>query len=272
MKPSSILPFIEPALREAGRTLLKYWPGKIAYDNSLQVREKVDGSLVTDADEASEQVVLSAISRYFPNDSIYSEEKTAKGENLSQRGSGFSWVVDPLDGTKSFVHGCNDFSILAARVFGGDPKFGVMYFPARSLFAYAEEGSGAVVNGISIKVSTRTKISDEKRVYLRHVKLGGSSDVPEWAYPQWMDSGMAFLSVANGDFDGLIIRMIHHQEWDLAAPLRIIKEAGGRVTDGDGHEVTIKCAPVNYQYLVASNGLIHDELLSLVKNFPPQTI
>lgn len=270
MKSSSILPFIEPAMREAGRMLLKYWPGNIAYDNSLKVKQKSDGSLVTEADEMSEEIVLGAIARYFPNDAIYSEERISKGEQQEEYHSIHTWVVDPLDGTKSFVDGRNDFSILAARVHKGDPKFGAMYFPARSLFAYGEEGIGSMVNGIPIKVSTRAEIYNDRRICVRNVRFNAEGTTPEWVYPQWMDSGMAFLSVANGDFEGLILRRVHHQEWDVAAPLRIMKEAGGTITDGEGRDITIRCAPVDYQYFIASNGLVHDKLLEIVKNLPPQ--
>ena len=76
---------------------------------------------------------------------------------------------------------------------------------------------------------------------------------------------MAFLNVARGDFDGIIIKLVHHQEWDLAAPTVMIQEAGGMLTDEHGAPIEFKKGPVQYKYLVASNGKVHSELLSLIK-------
>lgn len=267
---NKVLDKLEPAIREAGRVLVKHWPSKPLQTNELSVNKKVDGSLVTTADLASETILISAINQYFPDDTVFSEERTAAGDKVTQNKTGYTWIIDPLDGTRHFVEGRSDFSILVARALGGSVNTSVMHFPARSLYAQAIVGEGASANGVPLKVSTNDKILDAGRVYLRHVKLNDPTKIPSWIYAEPMDSGMAFLSVANGDFDGLIIRMNYHQEWDVAAPLLMIQEAGGRVSDGEGKEIKFNCAPVTYQYVVASNGKVHEELLRKIKEFPAQ--
>ena len=80
-----------------------------------------------------------------------------------------------------------------------------------------------------------------------------------------MDSGCAFLSVGRADFDGLVLKIVTHREWDLAAPAVVITESGGMVTDEHGRPITFNNTSMAYDYFVASNGLIHDRLLELIR-------
>jgi fructose-1,6-bisphosphatase/inositol monophosphatase family enzyme len=79
-----------------------------------------------------------------------------------------------------------------------------------------------------------------------------------------MDSGLALLKVANGELDGAIIRMTTHREWDLAAPMAVLREAGGRVSDQTGAEIPCGRGIVDFSYCIASNGLIHEELQAII--------
>jgi fructose-1,6-bisphosphatase/inositol monophosphatase family enzyme len=79
-----------------------------------------------------------------------------------------------------------------------------------------------------------------------------------------MDSGLALYKVAAGELEGAVIRMLTHKEWDIAAPIVAIKEAGGRVTDEHGRELAVGQGEIAFQYLVASNGSVHDDLLKLI--------
>jgi fructose-1,6-bisphosphatase/inositol monophosphatase family enzyme len=81
-----------------------------------------------------------------------------------------------------------------------------------------------------------------------------------------MDSGLALLKVANGDLDGAIIRMITHREWDIAAPIAVIRAAGGMVTDEHGGEIPCGRGGVDFNYLVVSNGRVHRELLGIINS------
>jgi fructose-1,6-bisphosphatase/inositol monophosphatase family enzyme len=79
-----------------------------------------------------------------------------------------------------------------------------------------------------------------------------------------MDSGLALALVASGELDGAIIRMLTHREWDIAAPMAVLREAGARVSDETGREVPLGVGGIGFSYLVVSNDLVHDQLLDVV--------
>jgi fructose-1,6-bisphosphatase/inositol monophosphatase family enzyme len=91
-------------------------------------------------------------------------------------------------------------------------------------------------------------------------------DVPPapYLYDRWLDSGLAFLTLCTGDFDGFILKIRTHREWDLAAPTLMVEESGGKVTDEHGAPIRFAENSMTYRYLVASNGVLHDELLALI--------
>jgi myo-inositol-1(or 4)-monophosphatase len=143
------------------------------------------------------------------------------------------------------------------------PTFGVMFFPARDLLVLGEQGRGATANGAPLAVSG-TETLQPGRVYIRNFE----SLRPEVASPM-MDSGLAFLKVANGELDGAIIRMTTHREWDLAAPMAIVREAGGRVSTELGTEIPCGRGEIDFQYVIASNGRLHKELQGIIPHERP---
>ena len=249
---------LEQLIRDAGTRLLQYWPGSSPKNraDTLSITQKQDGSFVTKADFESNEILISGLKKLFPNDGIFSEE-LARDENLSQANR--AWIIDPLDGTQSFIDGNDDFSILLGLCVGEKIVFGMMYFPARGLFARGFSTGGATLNGLLMKVSAVDSFR-ERAIYLRHIKL------PEQAYfyDKWMDSGMAFLNLCRGELDGIILKLVHHQEWDLAAPAVMIEESGGVISDEFGAPIRFKRSPVTTGYFVASNGKIHQRLLDLI--------
>ena len=248
---------LERLVRQAGAHVLRYWPGGAGNSRAeLEINKKVDGSLVTTADLESNEILIRGLHALFPQDSIYSEEIADEGTSDK---SSRVWIIDPLDGTKSFVDGNDDFSILLSLCVDEQIVFGAMYFPARNVYARAARGRGAALEGESLHVSSAAAFR-RRAIYLRHLPL--PADV--CFYDRWMDSGMAFLSLCRGELDGIVVRLIHHQEWDLAAPAVMIAESGGRVTDEHGNPVRFKTHPVDYGYFIASNGVIHSQLLQLL--------
>jgi len=244
-------------IEEAGALLRTLWPGRPgASAEGLGVQSKADGTLVSEADMRSNNLILGALRELFPEDAILSEE-TAPDVELLRR-SKRTWVVDPLDGTSSFLHGRDDFSILVALSELHVPTLGIMHFPARGLTVVGRRGAGALCNGAPMRVSRQVQ-AQAGRVYIRNFE----SKRPELACPM-MDSGLALLKVANGELDGAIIRMTTHREWDLAAPMAVLLEAGGRVSDQTGAQIRCGTGVLDFSYCVVSNGLIHQELLSLI--------
>ena len=250
---------IEKAMRRAGSALLSFWRPDEKNKDTLGVEKKSDGSLVTKADFASNEILVGALQSRFPNDGILSEEIPMEDtlRTLSR-----VWIIDPLDGTQSFVHGNDDFSILVALTVARHSELGYMYFPAREQFAIARKGSGAWLNAKEMRVSQHTSLR-EKSVYYRNFQPTS----PSLCFDKNMDSGCAFLMVASGVFDGLIIKIVSHREWDLAAPAVVVEESGGKVTNEFGEAVRFEPGKMNCRYFVASNGAAHEQLLGMI---PPE--
>lgn len=244
------------AIRAAGAKLMELWPGIVDSKESLAIEAKADGTLVSRADLLSNEMLLGAITRMFPGDTILSEESPINATELAN--SSRTWVVDPLDGTSSFLNGRDDFSILVALCEKSEPTFGVMFFPARQQLVIAKKGEGAFVNGHPLRVSKTTHVQPG-RIYIRNFECSR----PEVASPM-MDSGLAFLKVASGELDGAILRMKTHREWDIAAPMCVLLEAGGAVSDQTGSRIPCATGAINFEYFVASNCLIHKQLEGLI--------
>jgi fructose-1,6-bisphosphatase/inositol monophosphatase family enzyme len=243
-------------VRRAGDELLALWPGNAGVGQKLKASHKADGSVVTEADLRSNQILMSGIAGLFPTDAILSEESPFTPEDLQR--SRRTWVIDPLDGTRSFVQGDDDFSVLVALCVDFVPVYGIMFFPARQLFVTAHERAAALCNGVALAVS-RTQSLAPGRVYIRNFECRR----PEIASPM-MDSGLALLKVAQGELDGAIIRMTTHREWDIAAPAAIIRSAGGVVANETQLSIRFGTGRIDFQYLIASNGLIHKELQAVI--------
>lgn len=244
------------AVRHAGERLLALWPGNAGRTPALDVRTKEDGSLVSQADMESNAILLAALSELFPGDAILSEESPLQSGALVQCGR--TWIIDPLDGTTSFVQGRDDFSILVALVENGAPTFGVMFFPVRDILVEAEQGKPALCNGREICVSKANRL-EPGRVYLRNLER----EHPRLAAPM-MDSGLAFFQLACGELDGVVIRMTTHREWDIAAPMAVLFSAGGVASDEAGAPLRLLRTSLKDRCVIASNGIIHEQLQGLV--------
>lgn len=240
-------------VRTAGKRLLAHWQRNV---ECLQVSEKKDGSQVSQADFDSNHILIEGISSIYPNDVIFSEETTPDYEAI--RNARKTWIIDPLDGTASFLRGDDDFSILVASCVDLRPIYGIMFFPARDQMITGGEERVARSNGEVICVSHVSALSPES-VYIRNFESRESKYQCE---P--MDSGAALAAVAMGALEGAIIKMVTHRDWDVAAPTAVIRAAGGRVTNEAGGEITFGQAVPEYQYFVASNGFAHEALLALI--------
>jgi myo-inositol-1(or 4)-monophosphatase len=248
------------AVRKAGAVLLSKWPGNPANKNStLQQQTKSDGSIVTEADFASNTIIVEALQKYFPKDGILSEElpPDLKLQEMSR-----VWILDPLDGTCHFANGIDDFSILLGLAENGAGRFGIMYFPVRDKLAVGERGKQTMVNGEATRVSSSRAIRDGK-VYLRYCEFSAGNK--HLVSTDDLDSGAAQFALCTGELDGLVIKIKTHKEWDVAAPVVVMIGSGAKVTDERGEALRFNQGEVTFRYIVASNGLVHDELLRLVQ-------
>jgi Archaeal fructose-1,6-bisphosphatase and related enzymes of inositol monophosphatase family len=240
--------------REAGALLSRYFDGRIGFEL------KGDFDLVTEADRASERLVVERLTSHFPSHSIVAEEGSGH-ENSSE----YRWYVDPLDGTTNFAHGYPVFNVTLALERAGEMIAGVVYDPIRDEMFQAERGGGAWLNGQRIRVSGCKTLADtlsstgfpsRKRstninihfyyqlAMLTHgVRRGGSAAI-DLAY------------VACGRLDAFWEFGLN--PWDMAAGILLVSEAGGRVSDMTGNPVSLR-GP----HLLADNGLVHEEFLKL---------
>lgn len=245
-------------VRQAGSVLLSYWPGGTA-PGALQaeVVHKSDGSPVSKADLESNQVLLAGLTRLCPGDAVLSEECPADAERLAQARR--IWVVDPLDGTRAFLDGRDDFAVLLGLCSEHRPSVGIMHFPARRQELLASREHGCWLNGERVRVST-SQTCRAASVYIRNLEC----PVPALqAAP--MDSSVALLQVAQGVLDGAVLGMHTFGEWDIVAPTAAIEAAGGRVSDEDDRPLRCATGARPCRYFVASNGRCHEQLLRLIQ-------
>jgi myo-inositol-1(or 4)-monophosphatase len=239
---------------EAGALLLEY------LERPRDIAEKGRrADLVTDADRASEALILARLRRDFPNASILAEESGAHRGTSDER-----WIVDPLDGTTNFAHGYPMFCISIAYERAGRLIAGVVAAPAlRECFA-AELGAGARRNGIPARVSTIDSLSRALTCtgfhpadYERNAPSFGAVSRRAQAVRRDGAAALDLAFVACGRFDGFWEYDL--SPWDVAAGTLLVREAGGSVTSTDGEP-----AALDRRSILASNGHIHDELREAV--------
>lgn len=243
------------AAREAGAILDDY------ARKGFRVEHKDKLNLVTDADTHSEQAIVEAIGRAFPDHEILAEERGRAGGR-----SDFKWVIDPLDGTTNFAHSFPAYAVSIGVEYQGRVIFGVVFDPTRQELFVGELGGSATLNDRSIRVSKATRLDKALLVtgfaYDIHTTRCNLDHFANFAVrAQGMRRmGAAAIDlcyVAAGRLDGFWEMKL--QPWDTAAGSLIVTEAGGRMSDFKGGAFSIYSAE-----LVASNGLLHDEMVEVL--------
>jgi myo-inositol-1(or 4)-monophosphatase len=258
-----IIPFLANVTRSAGKTILSYFRG----DFGVQIKgggySKSD--IVTDADRASEDLILEAIQKEFPDHDIITEETSTQ-----LRGSRWKWFIDPLDGTVNFAHGYPVFSVSIALMEGEDLAFGMVYDPLRGECFSAIRNEGAVLNGSPIRVS-RTSRLDESLVatgFPYDRATSPDNNLAEFGRVVGRVHGVRragsaaldLASVSCGRLDGFWELKL--KPWDMAAGMLLVEEAGGRISDRRGGPTDVYTLSV-----AATNGHIHNELVDVLS--PP---
>jgi myo-inositol-1(or 4)-monophosphatase len=226
------LDFALNAVYEASQLTLGY------FQRSIDVIPKGDGSPVTVADREAESHIRKLIEAKFPEHGILGEEH---GEKEAQAGCSIQWIIDPIDGTKSFIHGVPLYTTLLGMVVEGESRVGVIGVPGQSDFLAAADGLGCKLNGRSVQVS---QVGDlEKAVVLTtdFPHLGEKHDKSKW-HPlvegskfsrTWGDAYGHFL-VATGRAEIMLDAELAPHD---CSPLPVImREAGGAFFDWSGEE------------------------------------
>jgi myo-inositol-1(or 4)-monophosphatase len=234
----------------------------ISYKNT-----KGKNNVLTDVDTECEEVILSIIKNSFPAHDVLAEES---GKNLDNK-SDYIWLIDPLDGTMNYSHSYPYFSVSIALEYRGQVICGVVYDPVKDEMFSSAKNKGAELNESSIKVSNISLLEDS-------LVVSGTFHHPE---EEFMDKFIEILKnlsnkaqgvrrdgsaaldlcyVACGRYESFWEYGLN--SWDMAAGALILEEAGGKVTDLKGE---------NFEHyrgeLVASNSLIHAEMMDLLKEY-----
>jgi 3'(2'), 5'-bisphosphate nucleotidase len=227
------------------------------------VRSKADGSPVTAADEAAEAVICEGLARVAPAVPIISEEQAAGARPQAPTGAGASYfLVDPLDGTREFVAGRDEYTINIALVSGGVPILGIITAPACGLTWRGIVGRGAERIALADSkssppslVHTRPRAEREIVVMVSRSHLEARTRAYVDGFPQAKlvpcGSSVKFCRLAEGSAD-LYPRLAPTRDWDIAAGHAILKAAGGHVTAPDGSPLIYGSADLSIPAFVAS--------------------
>jgi myo-inositol-1(or 4)-monophosphatase len=220
---------------------------------------------VTETDTAAEALIVGRLRAAFPGHRILAEE--GGGDEWRAPGPPV-WVIDPLDGTNNFAHGFPHVGVSLALLVGGQPVVGVTHDPLRDEAFTATAGGGAHLNDRPIHVSGVERLEGAFLAtgfpYDRRIAPDNNAERLDHFLRRSQGvrrAGAAVLDlayVACGRFDGFW--EIRLKPWDVAAGVLLVREAGGRVTD---FENGLDCLPG--EFIVASNGRIHDEMLRVIQ-------
>jgi len=240
------------AARQAGRLAMRY------FDTDLTVEWKQDSSPVTVADREAEALLRRQLLGAFPNDGFLGEES---GDTPGV--SGFRWIIDPIDGTRSFVRGIPIWATLVGLEYEGDQIAGIAHVPALGQTYRALRGDGAYRDERRIQVSTISSFAHAQLFYSSlswFIKAGCREPFLDLVGRTHRQRGFGdfygFVLVAQGSGEIMVEHGVH--AWDVAALKVIIEEAGGRFSNWDGG------TSIHRPDVVVSNGKLHDETLRIL--------
>lgn len=233
------------------------------FNGSFEVSNKEGiNNLVTEADHAAEKAIIGVIQRSYPSHVILGEES---GEILAD--GEYKWIIDPIDGTVNFANGIPLCCVSIAVEKAGEMVLGAVYNPNMNEFFFAEKGAGATLNDRKIAVSSKAELAKACLVTGFPYTFLDAPNGPLQVFEKLIRKGIPVRRlgsaaidlcwVAAGRFDGFYEHKL--EAWDSAAGFLMVEEAGGKVTDYKGNYFS------PYQpHVLATNGLIHDELLAVV--------
>lgn len=250
------LDFAVELAHEAGEITLAYFRRN---RDLLVVDRKADGSFVTTADRETEAHLRARITERYPTDAILGEEEGERAGMSSQR-----WIIDPIDGTYSFVHGVPLWGVLIGVELNGQPALGVVNLPALDEVVYARRGGGCFWNGKPISVSKTTTLKDALVLSTdfgtcERYGFGAACDeLQRRAHTRrtWGDC-YGHILVATGRADVMLDPVMN--VWDCAALAPIVEVAGGTFTDWKG------VATILSGNAISTNKILLAEIMEITK-------
>lgn len=250
------------AAAKAGDVILEF------YDGIYETSTKSDDSPITEADLKSNDIIKKILSK--TNHSILSEEDKDDQSRLTKE---IIWIVDPLDGTSDFIDKTGEFTVMIALVKNKKPVLGVIGWPTEKTIFAAQVGKGAFRYSNDkwekIHVTDVTELSECRAVGSRHhlsdtekmfIKKLGIEDFTS------IGSSLKVGKISSGEAEAYITTTNKMKEWDSAASYCIISEAGGKMTDMYGNDISYNNKVVNHQNgILVTNGLVHEKIINEFK-------
>ena len=252
---------IEAAIK-AGNIILEI------YDTEYEKSTKSDDSPITEADLKSNEIIKKILSK--TSHVILSEEDKDDHNRLSEE---TIWIVDPLDGTSDFIDKTGEFTVMIALIKNKKPILGVIGWPTEKTVFAAQKGKGAFrysngkwekiqVSNISIfskcrAVGSRHHLSDIEKSFIKKLEIGKFTSI---------GSSLKVGKISSGEAEAYITTTNKMKEWDSAASYCIVNEAGGRMTDMLGNDISYNNKIVNHKNgILVTNGQIHEKIINEFK-------
>jgi myo-inositol-1(or 4)-monophosphatase len=243
---------LRAAVREAGAL------ARSLFRQSVKRWTKSDGSPVTEADLAVDEALKARLAAARPHYGWLSEETPDTAERLARREV---WIVDPIDGTRAFAQGGDEWCVAAALLVEGRPALAAIYRPMTEDFYEAGDGKGASLNGKALHI-VDTRVLSGARI------LGNASALKQLEAQARVKAvaggntplAMRLALVAQGGLEAALSTAPKH-DWDLAAGDLLVHEAGGKVTGLDGKKFTYNRRETRQASYVASSHALHAALL-----------
>jgi myo-inositol-1(or 4)-monophosphatase len=228
------------------------------FRTNISIDTKADQSPVTIADKKAEELMRNAIMNNFPDHGIIGEEFGSHNEN-----SEYQWILDPIDGTKSFICGALTFGTLIALTKNGKPILGIINQPILNEFLIGDNETSRL-NGVTVKVSSKSKLSESVLLTTDHLDIQKYQNIEKFnsllhkikLYRNWGDCYGYYL-VATGFADIMIDPIM--SVWDSMALIPVIRGAGGTITDYHGND------PVSGKSIIAAGSAeVHKEVIKIL--------
>ena len=251
MNLEDYLAFAQKTVIAAGKITLEY------FQKSVDIEVKSDSTPVTEVDRTVETFIRGCIQEAYPKHAILGEEFKEKYSE-----SQFKWIIDPIDGTQSFIHGIPLYTVLLALVCDDEPQLGIIHSPATKETVAAAKGFGCTYNSKPCYVSDTSELSnawiqvtDYADLWRRRPEFSRNL-LSQAAFCRAWGDAYGYLLVATGRSDVMIDPIMNI--WDIAPLKPIITEAGGLFTDLDGVSNPLGTSAL------ACNSVLHEKLIKMI--------
>lgn len=244
-------------LKDAGSRIEALRRGVNLQESECMHSAKADGSIVTNADLLSSELISLSIREIYGDVILLNEEDEKSFERFTKRAAHESaWILDPLDNTRGYVQGRDDYSLLLTHIIGSEVQDAFIAQPACDSLIQAHAGYGSYRNHLPIRVSQQSSFDSARclGVYTFESFTQRVIDGPS-------ESTEALVAVACGDVDIAVIKMCGHKIWDVAFASLLVSEAGGCVSDDKGSPLSLHELAPSFEWIIATNGRLHPAAL-----------